>query len=160
LLAALLGKQRGLAIHVLDRNKTGPKPDLVRALGATYHTGDLGDLCPDVVVECTGAPKVIVDALGRNARDGIVCLTGVSSGGYLMKFDVGDFNREMVLENIVVFGSVNANLRHYRMALAALAKADPRWLDRLITRRVPLARWRDAFDKRDDDIKVVITFPE
>lgn len=159
LLAALMAVQRGHTVHVLDRAEHGPKPDLVRALGATYHTGDLGDLCPDVVVECTGAPKVILDALRRNARDGIVCLTGVSSGGYLMNFDVGDFNREMVLENIVVFGSVNANLRHYHMALAALGKADPVWLDRLITRRVPLAGWRDAFEKRDDDIKVVITFP-
>lgn len=159
LLAALMAVQRGYTVHVLDRNTRGPKPDLVRALGATYHTGGLGDLCPDVVVECTGAPKVILDALGRNARDGIVCLTGVSSGGYVMKFDVGDFNREMVLENIVVFGSVNANLRHYHMALKALAKADRAWLNRLITRRVPLARWREAFEKRDDDIKVVITFP-
>ena len=75
-----------------------------------------------------------------------------------MNFDVGDFNREMVLENIVVFGSVNANLRHYHMAREALAKADPAWLGRLITRRVPLAHWHDAFEKRDDDIKVVITF--
>ncbi|MBN9051274.1 MAG: glucose 1-dehydrogenase [Rhizobiales bacterium] len=158
LLAALMAVQRGHVVHVLDRAEHGPKPDLVRALGAIYHTGDLGDLCPDVVVECTGAPKVILDALRRNARDGIVCLTGVSSGGYLMNFDVGDFNREMVLENIVVFGSVNANLRHYHMAREALAKADPAWLGRLITRRVPLAHWHDAFEKRDDDIKVVITF--
>ena len=37
LLAALLGKQRGLDVHVLDRVESGLKPDLVRALGATYH---------------------------------------------------------------------------------------------------------------------------
>jgi len=39
LLAAMIGKQRGLDIHVLDRVESGAKPDLVRALGATYHTG-------------------------------------------------------------------------------------------------------------------------
>src|SRR3954469_9892252 len=39
LLAALVGRQRGLDVHVLDRVDTGPKPELVRALGATYHTG-------------------------------------------------------------------------------------------------------------------------
>ena len=39
LLAALVGKQRGLEVHVLDRVESGPKPELVRALGATYHTG-------------------------------------------------------------------------------------------------------------------------
>ena len=46
----------------------------------------------------------------------------------------------MVLENDVVFGSVNANRRHYEEAAEALAKADPAWLGRLITRRVPLDR--------------------
>ncbi len=39
LLAALIGKQRGLDVHVLDRVDSGAKPDLVRALGATYHSG-------------------------------------------------------------------------------------------------------------------------
>ena len=38
LLAALVGKQRGLEVHVLDRVESGTKPELVRALGATYHT--------------------------------------------------------------------------------------------------------------------------
>ena len=54
----------------------------------------------------------------------------------------------MVLENDVVFGSVNANRRHYRAAAEALAKADKDWLARLITRRVPLARWQEAFEQR------------
>src|SRR5215204_7659858 len=34
LLAALIGQQRGLEVHVLDRMAAGAKPDLVRALGA------------------------------------------------------------------------------------------------------------------------------
>jgi glucose 1-dehydrogenase len=34
LLAALLGIQRGLEVHVLDRVRGGPKPDLVRDLHA------------------------------------------------------------------------------------------------------------------------------
>ncbi len=137
---------------------TAPKPELARALGATYHVGDLGELKPDVVIECTGAGSVVLDAIGRTAPDGIVCLAGVSSGGHKIKFDIGDLNREMVLENHVVFGSVNANRRHYRAAAEALAKADKNWLGRLITRRVPLTRWREAFEPRADDIKVVVDF--
>jgi hypothetical protein len=62
-----------------------------------------------------------------------------------------------VLENDVVIGSVNANLRHYGAAARALAAADPDWLDRLITRRVPLSRFADALAPRPDDIKVVLT---
>jgi hypothetical protein len=34
------------------------------------------------------------------------------------------------------------------------------WLARLITRRVPLARWREAFEQRPGDIKVVVDFSE
>jgi threonine dehydrogenase-like Zn-dependent dehydrogenase len=158
LLAALLGVQRGHEMHVLDRVRDGAKPELARALGATYHAGDLGKLKPDIVIECTGAGSVVLDGIGRAAPDGVVCLAGVSSGGHTIKFDIGDLNRDMVLENHVVFGSVNANRRHYRAAAAALAKADKDWLDRLITRRVPLERWREAFEPRPDDIKVVLDF--
>jgi threonine dehydrogenase-like Zn-dependent dehydrogenase len=57
-----------------------------------------------------------------------------------------------------VFGSVNANRAHYRAAADALAKADKKWLARLITRRVPLSRWQEAFERRDNDIKVIVDF--
>jgi threonine dehydrogenase-like Zn-dependent dehydrogenase len=157
LLAALLGIQRGLEVHVFDRAQSGTKPELVRALGAIYHT-ELGTLAPDIVIECTGAAAVVLDVMGRTAPDGIVCLAGVSSGGYKLDFDIGELNRTMVLENHVVFGSVNANRRHYQAAAEALAKADRNWLERLITRRVPLSRWHEAFEKRDGDIKVVLDF--
>jgi len=158
LLAALLAKQRGCELHVLDRNEDGPKPRLARDLGATYYTGDLGKLAPDVVLECTGAASVVLDAMSRTGPSGIVCLAGVSSGGHKLSFDVGALNRSMVLENDVVFGSVNANRAHYQAAADALAKADKEWLSRLISRRVPLDRWNEAFERREDDVKVVIEF--
>jgi glucose 1-dehydrogenase len=157
LLAALLAAQRGLEVHVLDRVTTGPKPALVADLGATYHTGTLAPA--DVIVECTGVGELVLDAIAKAAADGIVCLTGVSSAGCTIPIDPGALNRELVLENGVVFGSVNANRRHYQAAAAALAKADPRWLERLITRRVPLDRWPDALQRQPDDVKAVIDLP-
>jgi threonine dehydrogenase-like Zn-dependent dehydrogenase len=63
-----------------------------------------------------------------------------------------------VLENDVVFGSVNANRRHFEAAAEALAQADRDWLGRLITRTVPLDRWQEALHKGDDDVKVVVDF--
>ena len=41
LLAALIGVQHGLEVHVLDRVTEGAKPQLVRDLGATYHAGPI-----------------------------------------------------------------------------------------------------------------------
>src|SRR6478735_8120158 len=158
LLAALLGVQQGLEVHVFDVVKDGPKPDLVRDLGATYHSESLPDsgLKPDVLVECTGATPVVLDALKCRDQDAITCLTGVSGTGKQTKVDVGALNREEVLMNGVVFGSVNANRRHYDAAAQALAKADHDWLRRLITRRIPLADFADAFQHRSDDVKVVL----
>ena len=157
LLAALLGVQRGLEVHVLDRVTEGPKPSLVAALGATYHAGRVAEVPePDVVIECTGAPSVVVDVMQRTAPAGVVCLTGVSTGGRTLEVDVGATNRSIVLENDVVFGSVNANRSHYEAAAAALAAADPAWLAGLITRRVPLEHWPEGLARRAGDVKVVV----
>ena len=161
LLAALMGRQRGLDVHIFDRAGNGPKPLLARDLGATYHYGDpraLADLTPDIIIECTGATAVIADVLTRTAASGIVCLAGVSSAGQPIDVDLGDVNRRMVLENDVVFGSVNANRAHYEAGVEALAGADRQWLSRLITRRVPLDRWQEALRQEHDDVKVIIEF--
>jgi threonine dehydrogenase-like Zn-dependent dehydrogenase len=155
LLAALLGAQRGLEVHVLDRATDGPKPEAVRALGATYHA-EPPDLHPDIVIEATGASTLILDAIADTAPYGITVLTGVSSAGHRIGVDLGAANRSIVLENDAVVGSVNANLRHYAAAGDALAKAGTAWLERLITRRVPLADYRTAFDHHPDDIKTVV----
>lgn len=159
LLAALLGRQRGLEVHVLDLAHEGPKPALVRDLGATYHAGELGPGCStaDVIVECTGVASLVLAAMRCGAAGGVVCLAGLSSAR-TMEVDVGALNQRLVLENSVVFGTVNSNRRHYRLAAEALGRADRSWLERLITRRVPLERWRDALEARAHDVKVVVEF--
>ncbi|HQR44493.1 MAG TPA: glucose 1-dehydrogenase [Thermoanaerobaculia bacterium] len=162
LLAALVARQHGLEVHVLDRVTSGPKPDLVRALGATYHAGAVGDLGfhPDIVIECTGVGTVIADSLGAVASGGIVCLTGVGSGGRAGSMPVADLAAQAVLRNNVVVGSVNANRRHWYKATEALARADRTWLARLVTRRVPAADFASALERRPDDIKAVVQFSE
>jgi glucose 1-dehydrogenase len=160
LLAALMGFQRDLEVHVLDHNNWGPKEAIVHDLGATYHTdeGSLARLAPDILIECTGAAALINDCLSATAPAGIACLTGVTEPGKMFDYDIGRLNRTLVLNNDVVFGTVNANRRHYEMAAGALARADQAWLARLITRRVPLARWSEALEHRAGDIKVIIEF--
>ena len=65
----------------------------------------------------------------------------------------------MVLQNSVIFGSVNANRHHYELAAKALAQADPGWLADLITRQVPLGQWDDAYTRKPGDIKTVLNVP-
>jgi len=162
LLAALLAVQRGYQTHVLDQVTAGLKPDLVAALGATYHHGSIADtgVKPDVTIECTGVAQLVLDAMSRSTPDGIVCLTGVSSGGRDFNVDAGLLNRDMVLQNNVVFGSVNANRRHYEAGAEALAKADRSWLSRLITRTATLDNWHDAYTRQPDDVKNTLAFSQ
>ncbi|MEU8799419.1 glucose 1-dehydrogenase [Spirillospora sp. NPDC048819] len=164
LLAALLGVQRGLDVHVLDRVTDGPKPGLVADLGAAYHHDGLesaiGGTEPDVVIEATGASELVLGAMANNAPYGIVCLTGVSPAGRQVTADAGGLNRDIVLENDAIIGSVNAGFGHYEDAARALAGADLDWLGRLISRRVPLEDFEDAFTPRPDDVKVVIALDE
>jgi threonine dehydrogenase-like Zn-dependent dehydrogenase len=160
LLGAMMAAQRGLDLHVLDRSDTGPKAELVRALGGQQHAGQIADmlgLAPDIIMECTGAPHVIADVLHHSSPNRIVCLVGIGDNR-VVDFDVGRFNRSTVTSNNVVFGSVNANRQHYVAAAEALAGADKAWLDRLISRRVPLARWQEALERRPGDIKVTVDF--
>ena len=162
LLAALLGKQRGLEIHVLDRVETGAKPELVRALGATYHAGTVAGIGfePDIIVECTGVGQVIADSFQAMGAGGILCLTGVGSGGRTTGLPTADAATVMVLRNNVVVGSVNANKRHWYKAGESLIRSDRSWLTRLVSRREKPENFRQALDRKPDDIKVVIQFSE
>ena len=85
LLAAGVANLGGYEVHVLDRVETGLKPDLVRALGATYHTGSVLGIGfePDVIVECTGVGSVLGDSVQKIGAGGVICLTGVGTGGVI-----------------------------------------------------------------------------
>ena len=109
---------------------TGPKPDLVarprRHLPPRRRRRASAAAQPDVVIEATGVGQLVFDAMAEHRRRyGIVCLTGVSSGGPPCRSTPADSTASMVLENDVVVGSVNANLRHYRPAADALAAGGP-----------------------------------
>ena len=159
LLAAMLGVQRGLEVHVLDQVTTGPKPDLVADLGATHHDAieaATSAVDPDILIVATGVGGLVFGAMRATTSYGVVCLTGVSPKGRSLSVEAGSINREIVLENDAVIGSVNANLSHYRDAAASLARADATWLERLVSRRVPLTQFADAFTAQEDDVKVVI----
>jgi threonine dehydrogenase-like Zn-dependent dehydrogenase len=158
LLAALATSQYGLETHVVDIVERGPKPDLVRDLGAHYHAGSAGDLdiSPEVVIECTGIGAVLRDAGAKAAPGAVIALTGISAAPATVEIDLNVLNKNMVLSNKVLFGSVNAGRAHYETAAQVLARTDPAWLGRLISRRVPSDRWQEAIERQPDDVKVVL----
>ena len=162
LLAALIAVQYGPngRVHVLDQVASGPKPALVEALGATYHTDLESALAvgPDIVVECTGVAPLIRAAAEGAAPGAIICLTGVGPPVVPDASSPTSAASDAVLKNLVLFGSVNANRRHYYRAARVLARADSAWLEQLVTRRVRPEQFEHALAREPDDIKVVIEF--
>ena len=158
LLAALLARQRGLETWVLDIVAQGAKPELVADLGATYSNVPASQLPvrPDIVIECTGLGPVLTEVIASAAPNAVIALAGVSHHEHPVATDLAKINRQLVLTNQVIFGTVNAARRHYEQAARALAMADSSWLHRMITRQVPLADWPAALNKSAEDIKVIV----
>ena len=133
LLAALATTLYGLETHVVDVVAGGPKPDLVADLGATYHCGPIDELgiSPDVVIECTGIGSVVREVARIATPGGVVALTGIAGHSAQTELDLNLVNKNMVLSNAIIFGSVNAGRAHYDLAVEMLSRADPAWLRRL-----------------------------
>lgn len=120
--------------------------------------GDL-DVDPDIVIECTGVRSLILSSVEAVASGGVVCLTGIGSADPTpVEPPDTPLGNEIVLQNKVIVGSVNANRRHYYKGAEALARADHGWLAKLITRRLDPAHFADALERQPDDIKAVIEF--
>lgn len=168
LLAAALLALRDLEVVVYDKAESGPKLDLVHDLGARYVQADslpLGhDLAHevgpiDIAIEATGFSPLGFQLLDTVGPNGVAVLTGVSGGDRRSELPVDHLNLEMVLQNKVLVGTVNADRANFEAAvrdLAAVEKRWPGWLDRLITRRVPLERYADALSRGPQDVKVVV----
>ena len=158
LLAALMGRQRGLEVRrPRPRRRTGRSRIWCATWGrTTTRLGEGAGRRGRRHHRVHGRRPACLRRVQSDPAGCIVCLTGISSGGRTIPVDVASLNKTMVLENDVVFGSVNANRRHYEKAADALAKADPAGWAALISRRVPWRTGPSAAAPQPDDVKTVI----
>jgi hypothetical protein len=96
----------------------------------------------------------------RRRPNATIALAGLSHHPYVTAADLSATNRQLVLGNQVIFGTVNAGRQHYLQAAEALAKADPGWLASLITRQLPMQASAEALTKEPDDIKVTVALAD
>ena len=171
LLGALLLLCRGLEVYVVDRRPAGsPKAQLVESVGAHYiddSATPMEQAAPtggfDIALEATGYAPLLFRALSALGVNGVLVLTGVTGGHHELDVDVNLMNTTMVLENQAMVGSVNAARRHYQQAVQDLAAFVTRFgpaVPALITERVPLSQFAQAFDKAPDAIKSVVMVAE
>ncbi len=171
LLGAFVFRAEGFNVFLYSRG--GPEEDRAKigaAIGAGYVSADtisadqigkqIGDF--DVVFEATGASQLSFDVIPQLGINGVFIFTGVP-GRKSRTFTV-DGNRlmqQMVLENQIVFGTVNAGRESYEGAIRRLSDFEKRWpgtTGKLITARHKPEEFRELLTGDATGIKHTIAF--
>jgi glucose 1-dehydrogenase len=140
-----------------------PANELVGAVGATYVSTADTSVCDlgmfDLVVEAAGNAQLMAESVSYLRRSGVACLLGIDGRDQQVQLDGPVIGVDMVLENRVLFGSVNAQRQDWLAGVAALDRARARWqdvLEQLVGLRVPLDRFAEAFDYRRGKATLVL----
>lgn len=154
LLGTLLLRSRGLRVTIVGR-RPGPHlaAAIVEAAGARYVASGGAPLPAvmaastepiDLIFEATGSATVAFQAMEVLGNDGVLVLLSLTGGDELAPVPIATINREFVLGNKVMVGSVNSGMEDFARGLADLARFEELWpglTARLITQR--LAGLRD-----------------
>jgi glucose 1-dehydrogenase len=140
------------------------RSDLVEQSGASYVATEGNDLSElgtfDLVVEAAGNAELMARTLGQLRRSGVACILGIDPREQAVAIDGRVLGVDLILENHVLFGSVNAQRRDWLAAVAALDRARERWpeaLEQFVQLRVPLDRFAEAFGHRGGKATLVLS---
>jgi len=165
LLAAVVLRARGLRTVVVSReDPSDERAKIVRQLGAQYESAvnrTLADIVrdtgsPDILIEATGNARVAFDAMQVLGTNAVMCLLSVTPGDTLTPEPIDLINRRFVIGNQVVFGSVNANPRHFVTGIkdfSRIEKAYPGALRRLLDNQIPWDQFESWFGDTRTGIK-------
>lgn len=168
LLAAAVTKLRGLRTVVVGRESASDfRAQIAKQMDAEYFSVEntpLTDLPKhlgpiDLIIEATGSSTVVFGAMEILAPNGTLCLLSVTGGYKTQPVPTDKINQSLVLGNNVVFGSVNANPRHFQMGVKDFVAIEKKWpgvLGKLITHRVPWVDHKKWFTERGVGIKTTL----
>jgi threonine dehydrogenase-like Zn-dependent dehydrogenase len=170
ILAAAALRLRGFEVTVGSRDvETSPRAAYLAEAGIRYRSTTTSPLSEwpqalgpiDLVFEATGAAGIVFPSMRLLGPDGVCILSSVTAAGEPIPCDISGWNRDLVLGNHVVFGTVNAGRRHFEMGVRDLQQAEerlPGWVGRMITRRIPFTDVHQAMKRGQGDIKTVLRF--
>jgi glucose 1-dehydrogenase len=169
LLAALALRLRGAVVYGLDIvDADTARPRWLETIGGRYidgrqvPTNKLDEkLEPmQLIFESTGVAALEFNLLDALAPNGVYVLTGIPGGERPLEIPAAGLIRQLVLDNQVMLGSVNAAREHFQMAVDDLAHARLLWGDhlaQLITHRYASSDFESALHQHTpDEIKAVI----
>jgi threonine dehydrogenase-like Zn-dependent dehydrogenase len=144
-LAALVLRLRGFEVSVFARTPVpNMKADLVEAIGARYFSTQERDYLEaarengphDIVFEATGSSRVAFQSMEILAKNGVLILTSITGGENTLEIPADKINLGFVLNNKVMFGTVNAHREYFELGVKDFAHAEAEyngWLRRLLT---------------------------
>jgi glucose 1-dehydrogenase len=168
ILGAMALKVEGFDVSVYSRSPNhGEKNSILDAIripyiaAETHSTEEMAKMAGpiDVVYEATGASGVAFDVLKHLGPNAIFVFTGVPGRKGPIPVDTDEIMRNMVLNNQLVLGSVNAPPQAFESAIHHLGVFAQRWPDTLrsvITGRFPLERALDALKEQPGGVKNVV----
>lgn len=137
---------------------------LVGAVGGHYVSTEDTPLAElgrfDLVIEAAGNAQLMAGTLGLLGRNGVACLLGIDPRKQDVTIDGPTLALDAILQNNVLFGSVNAQRQDWLAAVDALDEARTTWpgaLEQLIGLRVPLDRFEEAFAFRGGKATLVVS---
>jgi threonine dehydrogenase-like Zn-dependent dehydrogenase len=147
LLACMCLRLRGADVYGLDVvDSTSARPKWLDVIGGHYVDGRevpadqvdkrIGPM--DLVVDASGIAALEFNLLDALALNGVYVITGIPGGDHPLKIQGAELVRQLVLDNQVMIGSVNAARGHFQMGADDLFQAHLRWGDHiaaLITNR-------------------------
>lgn len=160
LLAAMTCQSLGLGTFVWSKSEESSlQADLVRRIGAHYRQADsrnnsagekplrLKDYAEsigrriDLIFECTGYSPLAFEAMEVLGANGVLALLGVTPGNKVLEISADHLNKQLVLENKCILGSVNASRKDFETGIYRLQQINrqfPGVLGQIITDRLSL----------------------
>jgi threonine dehydrogenase-like Zn-dependent dehydrogenase len=167
LLGAMMLVARGADTFVYSLEPAdSDRARLVRSFGAEYVSArdtSLADLPSrtgkfDIAFEAVGSAKVAFSALDALAPNGIFIMSGVPGGNKPIEMDLSSIMRNLVLQNQVLFGTVNASRSTFEASVRHLEQfmgLFPDAVRGLVTSRVTLEN-APALLRQPSGIKQVV----
>ena len=172
LLGAMAFKVAGFEVTVYSRSTSHEeKDDIVTAIGANYiaaETHDVEQMAKsvgriDVVYEAVGASSLAFEVVKHLSPNGVFIFTGVPGRKGPIEVDTDFIMRDMVLNNQLIYGTVNAPPASFAAAIRDMGVFVDRWPDAvksIITGRYPIDKTLEPLTGKTGGIKNILTIAQ
>ena len=160
----------GFEVFVYSRSaKPNPKADLVESFGAKYISAL--EVTPAQLAKMTGSIDLVYEAVGQAeisfavmeqlGLNGVFIFTGIPAPEGELKIPGNLLMRHIVLRNLAIIGTVNADRAAFESAIRDLGEFKRRWpqaIAQVISARHPVDNYRELLTGKATGIKNVISF--